>query len=355
MTSRHKTNKPGTFLVARQLWFTGPRQVGIREQALPSPGAGELLVKTECSALSAGTELLVYRGQLPQQMPLDANLSALKGASAYPLQYGYASVGRVVQAGPELAPQWLARQVFVFVPHASHFLTTVDNVILVPDDIDASDAVFLANMETAVNLVHDGGPMLGERVAVLGQGIVGLLLSGLLAQFPLDWLVAIDGIALRRNHALKLGVHHTCDPASESAIAALVQELSDSEHGQGADLVYEISGVPAALNLAITLSGYTSRIVIGSWYGTKSSAINLGGEAHRNRLRITTSQVSTIEPALSGRWNKARRFDVAWEKIRQLKPQQLISHRVALSDADDLFKQMDQSQESILQAVFLHD
>lgn len=350
-----KAGKTASSVVARQLWFTGPGQLDIRERALASPGGGELLVKAECSALSAGTELLVYRGQLPQQMPLDAGIAALQGASAYPLQYGYASVGRVEQADPEMARDWVGRRVFAFVPHASHFLATVDDVIPVPDDIDAGDAVFLANMETAVNLVHDGRPLLGERVAVVGQGIVGLLLSGLLARFPLDSLIAIDGIAMRREYALKLGAHQSCDPASESSIAALVQEMSGREHGDGADLLYEVSGVPAALNLAIRLSGYTSRVVIGSWYGTKASAINLGGEAHRNRLRITTSQVSTIDPVMCGRWNKARRFDQAWDKIRQLEPQQLISHRVALGDAGDLFKQMDQSQETILQAVFVPD
>lgn len=350
-----KTRRPAPSVVARQLWFTGPRQVAVRKQALSGPGPGELLVKTECSALSAGTELLVYRGQLPQEISLDANLAGLQQSSAYPLQYGYASVGRVEHAAPELEQQWLGRQVFAFVPHASHFVTTANSVIPVPDDIAPGDAVFLANMETAVNLVHDGGPMLGERVAVLGQGIVGLLLSGLLAQFPLDWLIAIDGIAMRRDHARRLGAHHVCDPASEIAIAALIQELSGGESCKGADLVYELSGVPAALNLAIALSGFSSRIVIGSWYGTKSSAINLGGTAHRNRLRIITSQVSTIDPMLSGRWDKTRRFETAWDKIRQLRPQRLISHRVGLSAAGDLFKQMDQSQDSILQAVFVHE
>src|SRR5690554_5213400 len=130
-----KTIKPASSVVARQLWFTGPRKLDIRKQVLPAPARGELLVKTQVSSLSAGTELLVYRGQLPQQMSLDSSIAALQGSTAYPLQYGYASVGHVEHAAPELEQQWLGKRVFAFVPHASHFLTTPDNVIAVPDDI----------------------------------------------------------------------------------------------------------------------------------------------------------------------------------------------------------------------------
>ncbi len=334
-------------VLAQQLWFTAPQQVEVREQQLSAPTAGEVLVQTLCSAISAGTELLVYRGQLPADISLDATLVNLQQSTAYPLQYGYASVGRVVALGREVDASWRDALVFAFQPHASHFLTTPANLIRVPDGIEPEAALFLANMETAVNLVQDGQPAIGEKVVVLGQGIVGVLLLQLLQQFPLAQLAAVDALADRRQRALAIGANTVADP---TAVAELQHALSNT----GADLVYEVSGVPAALNLAITLSGYASRIVIGSWYGNKSAAIELGGAAHRNRLQLITSQVSTLAPALSGRWDKQRRFDVAWQMIRQLNPQQWITQRAALTDASTLYQQIHNGRADLLQAVFTY-
>jgi len=347
------TNTPQA-VSASQLWFTGAQQVEIREQLLPAPGAGEVLVETLCSAISAGTELLVYRGQIPEDMLLDASLKGMQQAPVYPLQYGYACVGRVAQTGAGVAAEWTGRLVFAFQPHTSHFVAKPANLIPLPDGMDLEDAVFLANMETAVNLVQDGKPAVGERVVVLGQGIVGLLLSALLAQHPLAGLYALDTLPVRRQRALQLGVHKTFDPASAADIAALQQLLAPATGGGGADLVYEVSGVPAALNLAIDLSGYASRIVIGSWYGTKSAAIALGGDAHRNRLQISTSQVSTLAPELGGRWDKARRLALTWELLQQIRPRQLITHRVALDSAATLYQQLQQAPGDLMQAVFVY-
>jgi len=339
---------------ARQLWFTGVGQVEIREQDLPAPGPGEVLVRTECSAISAGTELLVYRGQIPSEMPLDASLESLQSAPVFPLQYGYCSVGRVETVGKGVHPGLVDKLVFAFQPHASHFLGTAQSVIAVPDNISPQTAVFLANMETAVNLVHDGNPLLGEKVVVLGQGIVGLLLSKVLGQFPLAGLYAIESIQARRACALQAGVHQVADPQSGEELKALQQAIASQGAGNGADLIYEVSGVPAALNTAIALSGYATRIVIGSWYGSKSAAINLGGLAHRNRLRITTSQVSTLAPELSGRWDKDRRFDLSWQLLQQLEPAQLITHRVPLEKAAALYSHLHQQPDDVLQAVLTY-
>jgi 2-desacetyl-2-hydroxyethyl bacteriochlorophyllide A dehydrogenase len=339
---------------AAQLWFTGAREVEVNTLQLAPPKSGELLVKTNCSAISAGTEMLVYRGQLPAAMKLDATLQSLQQQPAYPLQYGYASVGQVIEVGAGLDASWLGKRVFAFQPHASHFCVSAEHVIRVPDDIDAEAAVFLANMETAVNLVQDGKPLLGEQVVILGQGIVGLLLSSLLSRHPLGQLCALDSYAQRRTCALVLGVSQVCDPGSFMEVVALKQQLTRTETFAGADLIYEVSGMPEALNLAIELSGYCSRIVIGSWYGNKAAIVALGGEAHRNRLDISTSQVSTIAPHLSGRWDKQRRFDVCWDMIRQVNPQQLITHRVALGNASSIYQQLDMTPEAIIQAVFVY-
>lgn len=348
-----KTNS-SDFIFSQQLWFTGIEQVELRKQLLAAPATGELLIEVECSAISAGTEMLMYRGQIPNDMALDANISALQDQQKYPLQYGYASVGRVKKMGDGVDPKWLGRRVFAFQPHASHFIATLENVIAVPDDIAAEDAVFLPNMETAINLVQDGNPALGERVVVLGQGIVGLLLAHLLAQFPLAQLHGVDALLLRRERASQLGVKNVFDPFSSADIQTLKQQLAVAVNNNGADLIYEVSGAPEALNLALDLSGFASRIVIGSWYGNKTATVFLGGDAHRNRLKITTSQVSSIAPELSGRWDKTRRFDLAWQMLNSLRPSQLITHRAPLSDAPDLYQRLHQAPADIVQAIFYY-
>lgn len=362
MTNTVIENKP---VRAQQLWFTGVEQVEVREQLLAALGADELLVEVECSAISAGTEMLVYHGQIPNDMELDANISALRyqqqnqqqDQQQYPLQYGYASVGIIKAVGVNVDAALLGQRVFAFQPHASHFIATLASVIPVPADIAAEDAVFLPNMETAVNLVQDGSPALGERVVVLGQGIVGLLLANLLAQFPLAQLHGLDAIPLRRERALQLGVNTVFDPFSVADVSTLRQQLTVAENNvaeknTGADLIYEVSGAPDALNLAIELSGFASRIVIGSWYGNKTAAIALGGNAHRNRLTITTSQVSSLAPELSGRWDKTRRFELSWQKLRKLRPSQLITHRAPLADAQALYRRLHHAPADILQAIF---
>jgi len=335
---------------ALQLWFTAPFQVEVRSAALTAPGPGEIRVRTVCSAVSAGTELLLYRGQLPREMALDSTLQSLQQSSQYPLQYGYACVGEVQQIGAEVDPAWEGRRVFSFQPHASHFLARPEQLISVPDDVSAQAAVFLPNMETAVNLVQDGQPMIGERVVVLGQGVVGLLLSALLAQHPLASLMAVEGQSHRQNLARQLGVQSVCSPTEATNSA---ERYSDQKPALAdADLIFEVSGHPEALNLAISLSGYASRIVIGSWYGNKPVSVDLGGKAHRNRLQLITSQVSTIAPALGGRWDKQRRFDLAWDMIRRIDPTQLITHTLPLQQAGTLYQQLHEEQSDIVQPLF---
>lgn len=335
---------------ASQLWFTAPFRVEVREVTVPAPAEDQVLVRTRYSAVSAGTELLLYRGQMPGSMSLDASLSSLRQSSRYPLQYGYACVGEVQKTGRDVDPGWQGRQVFSFQPHASHFLTTTAQLLAVPDDLSAQAAVFLPNMETAVNLVQDGRPLIGERIVVLGQGVVGLLLSGLLARFPLANLAAVEGLPERQELARRMGVDDVYSPDQVIEAAA---PSSDKHPGMvDADLVYEVSGRPEALNLAIALSGFASRIVIGSWYGSKSVPIDLGGEAHRNRLQLITSQVSTLAPALSGRWDKQRRFDLAWDMIRRTDPAQLVTNILPIEEAGWLYQQLHEEQSGIMQSLF---
>ncbi len=296
--------------------------------------------------------MLVFQGQIPSGMVLDAGLATLKHQLSFPLQYGYAAVGQVEQAGNRIDSSWIGKHVFAFQPHASHFISTPAQLVVLPDQIEPLAAVFLANTETAVNLVLDGNPRLGEKVVVLGQGIVGLLVTAVLAQFPLKQLYALDRISERRACAITLGAKIACDPGSETELAALKLNLNREAIGGGADLVYELTGAPAAINLAIELCGYSGRIVVGSWYGTRTAELQLGGSFHRNRIQLISSQVSTIAPELTGRWDKFRRFETAWQMIQKIRPESLISHRIPFSSAAEAYQLLLRTPEQSLQIIF---
>ena len=122
-----------------------------------------------------------------------------------------------------------------------------------------------------------------------------------------------------------------------------------------ADLIYEVSGQPEAVNLAIELAGFSSRIVLGSWYGTKTAKVELGGVAHRNRLQFITSQVSTIAPDLTGRWDKTRRISLVWDMLKKIKPSKFISHSVDIQNAPEFYRRIDEGEKGILQVIFKYE
>lgn len=338
----------------RSVTFVEPGTVTVHRDTVPPPALGQLLIASELSAVSAGTELLAYRGQLPAGLALDETIDALAGVVRYPLTYGYAAVGRVVAAAPDADQAWIGRRVFAFNPHESHFLAAPSAVIPVPDDVASEAAVFLPNMETAVSFLMDGRPLIGEQVAVLGQGVVGLLTTALLGGLPLSSLVALDAYPLRREWAARLGATATLDPGEPGVTAQAREALQGDRAYSGADLVYELSGNPAALDTAIALCGYNGRVVAGSWYGDKRATVDLGGRFHRDHLTLISAQVSHIAPQWSGRWTKPRRLDVAWEMLRRIQPQRLISHRFPVEAAADAYHQLDTEPEPLLQVVFTY-
>ncbi len=329
---------------ARTLFFTDPRKVEIQEIPLPRLKEDETLVETLCSAISAGTEMLVYRGQFPQLRDVhDALSSELK----YPLVYGYACVGRVKETGKRVDRSLKGKLVFAFHPHASQFILPPSSLILLPEGFSPESACFLSNMETAVNLVQDGAPILGERVLVLGQGVVGLLTASLLSEFPLESLVTIDRLEARRKASNEI----------EAAVSVrskdkLLKEKLFACAQNKFDLTFELTGSPSALNDAIELTAFSGRIVIGSWYGQKRAEIDLGGDFHRSRIKLISSQVSTISPELSGRWDKSRRFDVAWKALGRIKPEKWITHRFPIEEADKAYRLLDENPQETIQVIF---
>ncbi|HEY3135709.1 MAG TPA: oxidoreductase [Blastocatellia bacterium] len=333
------------------LYFTAPYEVSVREESLPLPAAGQVLVQTLVSAISAGTELLVYRGQAPADAPIDEAIPALAGKFAFPLKYGYAAVGRVTEVGDDVGPEWRGKTVFAFNPHESLFLSSPDELMPVPFSLSPEEASLLPNMETSVNFLMDGQPLIGEQVVVFGQGVVGLLTTALLARLPLASLLTLDRYDLRRRKSLALGAQASLDPEASDSLARLTSLLRKDHSDTRADLTYELSGDPHALEKAIEVTGFSGRVVIGSWYGQKQVGLNLGGHFHRSRIRLISSQVSTIAPQCAGRWNKSRRLQTAWQMLRNLKPAHLITHRFPLAQAARAYALLDRHPEEAIQVI----
>ena len=326
---------------ADAVYFTGPGSVELRREQLRVPVEGQALVKTLVTAISPGTEMLVYRGQLPAGLPADETIASLGGELAYPLKYGYCAIGRVLEVGEDVGPAWIGRQVFSFQPHQTAFVAPFWEMQQLPEDIKPDDAVFLPNMETALGLVMDGAPLAGERVAVLGQGIVGLLTTSLLAGFPLAQLTTLDRHPARRLASQASGAGESLSPDS----------IPNSLHGRF-DLVYELTGAPEALDAAIALAGIEGRVVVGSWYGSKRAPVNLGDHFHRGRLKIISSQVSRLAPHLTARWTKDRRMAFALDLVRKIRPSKFITHRFALGEAAEAYRLIDQEPQTSIQVVF---
>jgi 2-desacetyl-2-hydroxyethyl bacteriochlorophyllide A dehydrogenase len=332
----------------RRVQFPAPNQAEVITEETEAPGAGEVRVRTSHSAISPGTERLVYQGNAPADLEADAAIEALQGDTlSYPISYGYACVGEVEALGPGVDDSWEGASVFSFQPHVSRFVASTDAVVRLPDSVDRADAVMIPSLETAVNLVMDGRPMIGETVLVFGQGVVGLLTTHLLADHPLGALVAVEPDAARRA---------TAEAAGAQALAA----VDDWEGGEAAhtsaraDLVYELTGRPAVLDEAVQSTGFAGRVIVGSWYGTKAAPIDLGSHFHRSRMRIVSSQVSTIDPSLRGRWTKDRRMSVVLDLLDAVAPSRLVSDRFAVEEAPSVYREL-AAETSMLQPIFTYE
>lgn len=321
-------------MIRRAVVFSGPRRVEIRDETIGAPGPGEVLVRTAVSGISAGTERLFYRGDVPEGVALDETLGGLRGRFRYPVSYGYAAVGEVVEAGPGVT-SWLGRRVFAFAPHASHVVVRpeTDGLQRVPDTVPAERAALLPMLETAVNLALDARPILGERALVIGQGVVGLAATAVLARFPLERLWSVEPREDRRRRSLRWGAGRSLSPDELAAEPTAPEDLFD--------LSLELSGSPEALGLAISRTGFEGRVVVGSWYGAKRAPLDLGTHFHRGRLRILSSQVSRLPAALTGRWTKARRLAFAWKLLEELPLEELVTHRVPIERAGEAYALLD--------------
>lgn len=331
--------------------FTGPRQAGVRNEPIPEPGAGEVLVQTVCSGISAGTELNVYRGVAPQWRRRQARGSHLFVADdpewTYPLVYGYANVGVVAATGAGVRESLIGESVFSYQPHRAWNVVSEQNLIRLPPLADARRGVFLANLTTALNGVLDAHPNLGDVVVVSGLGVIGLLVTRLLRRAGAGLVIGVDQIALRRDLAGEAGADVVLEPSDR-----LPELVLEHTSGRGADIAIDASGAAPALGAAIRSVGVDGLVVALSWYGGTVDALELGAEFHHNRVRIHSSQGDHINPELGRLWSMERRGALSLELLAELPLEQYITHEFAPEGAADAYARLDRRDPDVLQCIF---
>jgi 2-desacetyl-2-hydroxyethyl bacteriochlorophyllide A dehydrogenase len=257
---------------------------------LPEPGRGDVMVRTLRSGVSRGTETLAFRGAVPPRAPFQ------EGDFPGPVKYGYLNVGAVEQGPPELR----GRTVFCLFPHQTAYVVPADAVTVVPDAVPPARAVLAGTVETAVNALWDAAPLLGDRVAVVGAGMVGCCVARLLARFPASVVTLVD-----------------VDPArAEIATALGVGFAQPDEAHDGHDLVVHASATSAGLQRSLELLAPEGTVIDLSWYGDADVQLSLGGAFHSRRLAIRASQVGAVSPARRERRTTGDRLALALELLR---------------------------------------
>jgi threonine dehydrogenase-like Zn-dependent dehydrogenase len=281
---------------AHAFWLRAPGIGEIRPVTLPEPGRDEVMVRTLRSGVSRGTETLVFRGGVPPGQYAAMRAPFQEGDFPAPVKYGYLSVGAVEQGPEELH----GRTVFCLYPHQSAYVVPARAVTVVPDDVPPTRAVLAGTVETAVNALWDAGPMLGDRVAVVGAGMVGCCVARLLSRFPAVEVTLVD-----------------VDPGRAEVAAALGVGFALPADAPGArDLVVHASATSAGLQRSLELLAPEGTVIELSWYGDDEVQLSLGGAFHSSRLGIRASQVGTVSPARAGRRTTADRLTLALELLR---------------------------------------
>jgi NADPH:quinone reductase-like Zn-dependent oxidoreductase len=297
---------------ARAIWYTAPGAVEIRSSVLAPLESGQAIVRTAFSGISRGTERLVIGGTIGQQEWERMRAPLQEGAFPFPVKYGYCATG-TVEDGPDALK---GRAVFCLHPHQDRFVAPVEMLIPVPDGVPIRRATLAANMETALNAIWDSGASAGDRIVIVGAGIVGLLVAHLAARLPGSDVTVVD-VADRRQIAKKLGA----------------QFATPADAPRGADVVFHTSASPAGLATAIACCGLEATIVELSWYGDKDVPAPLGGNFHSQRLRLQSSQVGQISPGRRPRWSYRRRIEKALALLTDPALDALVAEEIAFADA----------------------
>lgn len=292
--------------MAHACWMVAPGTAEIRAEPLVMPGDGEVQVRTLHSAISRGTEMLVYAGTVPRSEWQRMRAPFQQGEFGGAVKYGYVNVG-VVEAG---APEWLGRTVFCLYPHQDVYVVPATAVVPLPEGVPPARAVLTANLETAINALWDAAPRVGDRIAVVGGGTVGLLVAWLAARLPGCEVEVVDTVPERAALAHALGAQFA---------------LPAQARGQ-ADLVIHASGRAEGLATALSLAAFEATVLELSWYGQGPVAAPLGEAFHSQRLMLKSSQVGHIATAQRERWSHRRRLELALSLLADPSLDALITH-----------------------------
>lgn len=312
----------------RAFWLRTPGVGEIRAVRLPEPGPHDVVVRALHSGISRGTETLVFRGEVPESQREAMRAPFQDGDFPGPVKYGYLSVG-VVERGPA---DLLGRNVFCLHPHQTAYVVPADAVVPVPDDVPARRAVLAGAVETAVNGLWDLPPLLGDRVTVVGAGMVGCCVARLLARFPCPDVELIDVDEGRADVAARLGVPF----------------FAPGDARGERDLVVHASATSAGLQLSLGLLRAEGTVLDLSWYGDREVTLSLGGVFHSRRLGLRASQVGTVAPARRGSRTTRDRLVFALDVLRDPAFDALLT---GSSSFDDLPEVMAQLADGRLPAV----
>jgi 2-desacetyl-2-hydroxyethyl bacteriochlorophyllide A dehydrogenase len=280
---------------AKAYWTIAPDRGELRDETICSTAANDVLVRTHFSGISRGTEALVARGRVPQSQHALMRCPFQAGDFPFPVKYGYSSVG-VVEAGPEAL---VGRRVFCLYPHQTRYVVPATAVVPLPDALGERRAVLSANLETALNAVWDAALLPGERVVVVGAGVIGCLIARLAVQLPGTEVTLVD-----------------IDPEKARIAAALAVPFATTlDDHPPADCLFHAAAAPAALAAALEVAGFEARIVEVSWYGDRPVPLPLGEAFHSRRLRLLGSQVGAVAPAMRPRFDHRRRIAKAMEML----------------------------------------
>ncbi|ARS53619.1 zinc-dependent alcohol dehydrogenase [Kushneria konosiri] len=300
---------------ARAFWIDAPGQGSIRTQPLAPPGPEEVQVRTCYSAISRGTETLIFHGRVPESEYARMRAPFQQGDFPAPVKYGYSSVG-MVEKGPEAL---VGRYVFCLHPHQDRYVVPTSMAMPLPETLPPERAVLAANMETALNGLWDAAPRIGDRIAIIGAGVVGTLMAWLCRHIPGTRVELID-----------------VDTSREALARALDIDFSTPDTARGeCDLVIHASGSPTGLQKALSLAGQEASIIEMSWFGAQAVSLPLGEAFHSRRLTLRASQVGTVSPARSARRTHSERMMQALSLLEDDRLDALIDAESAFEDLPD--------------------
>lgn len=303
----------GKTRIARAIWYAKKGVVELRAAHLPMPKPGEARVRTLFSGVSRGTERLVFSGAVGQSEWERMRGPMQEGAFPFPVKYGYCATG-VVEEGPA---DLVGRAVFCLHPHQDYFVAPAAALAPIPDGIPARRATLAANTETALNALWDGGAGPGDRIVIIGAGVVGLLVASVAARLPGAVVTAVD-----------------VDEARRPIVEALGARFARPEHAPAdADLVFHASATAEGLNAAMKCAGFEGTIVEMSWYGDRAVSVELGGAFHSRRLKLISSQVGHVSSGRRARWSHRRRLETALGLLASPALDALVAEEVAFEDA----------------------